>query len=138
MNTSSKARPKLLNIALWISQSVLAIMFFIIGSTKLFQPVEQLIASMPSLENMPILLTRFIGLSEFAASVGLLLPSIIRIMPRLTGHAALGLLVVMLLAAGLHGARGEFSVIVANLVIASMAAFVAWGRLKKVPIASKV
>ena len=60
-----------------------------------------------------------------------------RIMPKLPVAAAIGLLVIMALAAGLHLSIGEPQYVVINAVLGGMAAFVAWGRLKKAPIAAR-
>jgi hypothetical protein len=43
----------------------------------------------------------------------------------------------MVLAAVFHVSRGEVGMLPINLVIGGLAAFVAWGRWKKVPIAPR-
>lgn len=55
----------------------------------------------------------------------------------LTPIAGLGLTTVMVFAAVFHASRSELAGIVVNLVLGSLAAFVAWGRLKKAPIVPK-
>ena len=45
--------------------------------------------------------------------------------------------VVMVLAAMFHFSRGEYSLIAINALLGGMAAFVAWGRWKKAPIAAR-
>jgi hypothetical protein len=57
--------------------------------------------------------------------------------PGLTPLAALGLVVVMTLAAGFHVLRGEFSAPPINLASAALAGFVAWGRGRRAPIAPR-
>jgi putative oxidoreductase len=44
---------------------------------------------------------------------------------------------VMVLAAGFHISRGEFSHVPVNFILGSLAAFVAWGRLKMVHISKR-
>lgn len=135
MGTTSNS--KALNIALWATQVLLALLNLMAGSTKLFQPIEELSKMLPWANEMPALMVRFIGLSEVLGGLGLLLPSLLRIQPQLTPIAAIGLAVVQLLAAGFHMSRGESSVIGANILFLAMAVFIAWGRMKKVPIAAK-
>jgi hypothetical protein len=67
----------------------------------------------------------------------MLLPSLTRIKPALTPAAASGLLTIMVLAAGHHVANGEAKLLPIHFVLGGMAAFVAWGRWKKAPIAPR-
>ena len=128
---------KAINISLWIAQGLLAAMFIMAGAMKATQPIEALAESLPWVTTTPLALVRFIGISELLGGIGLLLPSILRIKPSLTVWAAVGLAVVMVLAAGFHASRGEFSAIGANAMFMAIAAFIAWGRSKKAPIAAK-
>lgn len=126
-----------LRIALSIVQVLLGAMFLMAGVMKTFQPLEVLGASLPWVPGSPAALVRFIGVSELAAGVGLILPGLLRFKTFLVPLAAAGLVVVMILAAGLHVIRGEFAGVGVNLVLGGLAAFVAWGRFKKAPIASR-
>lgn len=126
-----------MNIALWIGQVLLGAMFIMAGAMKAFQPVEALVESLPWVTTVPAALVKFIGVSELFGGLGLLLPSLLRIKPFLTVWAAIGLVVVMLLAAGFHATRGEFPAIGVNVVLMAIAAFIAWGRSKKAPILAK-
>jgi len=128
---------KVLHIALWIAQGLLAAMFIMAGLMKSSQPLEVLAESLPWVTSTPIGLVKFIGISELLGGIGLLLPSITRIKPNLTVTAALGLALVMILAAAFHVSRGEFSAIGMNVVLIAIALFIAWGRSKKEPIAAK-
>jgi uncharacterized membrane protein YphA (DoxX/SURF4 family) len=132
-NSSSKAW----NISLWIAQIILAAMFLMVGIMKLTQPIEKLLASLPALKDVSPALIRFIGFSEFLGAVGLILPSLLRIKPKLTVWAAIGIIVIMLLAILFHISHGQVSAIGMIIVIGLIAAFVAWGRTKKAPISSK-
>lgn len=128
---------KVMNIALWIVQALLAAMFIMAGFMKAAQPIDALAEALPWVTSTPVGLVRFIGISEVLGGVGLLLPSIFRIKPSLTALAALGLALVMVLAMGFHGSRGEFDAIGINVVLMGLAIFIAWGRGKKAPIQSK-
>ncbi len=134
--TDSKSPSKALHISLWIAQVLLAVMFGMAGLMKTFQPIDGLVASgMTWAADVPGLV-RFIGISELAGAVGLILPAALRIKPILTPVAAVGLLVVMILAAGYHLSRGEPGAST-NFVLGAIAAFVAWGRFKAAPIAPR-
>lgn len=135
--TTHKTPSKALNISLWIAQITLAIMFLMAGITKSIQPIEQLGASMPWVNEVPAGLVRFIGISELLGGIGLLLPALLRIKPILTPLAALGLFTVMVLAFVYHIAKGEYEALGFNVILGGIALFIAWGRYKKVPIASK-
>jgi len=131
----SPAKPRrALSITLWIVQVLLAAMFLMTGFMKLSQPIAALSGQMPWVTSVPEALVRFIGAAELAGALGLILPSLTRIRPRLTVLAAIGLITVMILASAFHLSRGESSVVPMNLVLAALAAFVAWGRSKAAPI----
>ncbi|MBL8953173.1 MAG: DoxX family protein [Myxococcaceae bacterium] len=128
------ARSKGLHIALWVVQVLLGLMFAFAGATKAFSPFESLADRMPWTVAVGVGMTRFIGLSELLGGIGLIVPAATRIMPKLTAAAGAGLALVMVLAAGFHVMRGEFAALPINLVLAGLAAFVAWGRATKAPI----
>jgi uncharacterized membrane protein YphA (DoxX/SURF4 family) len=135
---STASRPsRSLHISLWVFQVLLGVMFAMAGLMKATQPIEALAAQMPWTTVVGAGMVRFIGISELLGGLGLVLPSLTRIQPRLTVLAALGLVVVMVLAAGFHVTRGEFVHVPMNLVLGGLAAFVAWGRAKKAPISPR-
>ncbi|GER59598.1 hypothetical protein ULMA_17060 [Patiriisocius marinus] len=134
---TNQKRNKAINIVLWIAQGLLAVMFIMAGIMKATQPVEALAESLPWVTSTPLGLVRFIGISELLGGLGLLIPSIFRFKPILTVWAALGLALIMVLAAGFHATRGEFPNIGMNVVLIGIALFIVWGRSKKAPIFSK-
>jgi uncharacterized membrane protein YphA (DoxX/SURF4 family) len=77
----------------------------------------------------------FIGVCEVLGGVGLILPAMTRVKPRLTPLAAAGLTLMMILAAGFHITRGEYILVPANLMLGGVAAFIAAGRSNLRPIA---
>mgnify|MGYP003676877929 FL=1 len=126
-----------MNILLWIAQGLLGALFIMVGLMKTFQPIEEIAKSLPWVAEYSSSLVRFIGISELLGGIGLLLPSILKVQPKLTVWAAYGLTLVMILAAIFHISRGEYSGVIANLIIGLVAAFIAWGRSKKVIILPK-
>ncbi len=136
-NHSNPQSRRGLRAALWIVQILLAVAFAMSGLMKLMQPIADLASQMGWVASVPAALVRFIGAAELAGAAGLILPALTRIQPRLTALAALGLVVVMVLASVVHATRGEFGMIPVNLVLGALAAFVAWGRGKAAPIAPR-
>jgi uncharacterized membrane protein YphA (DoxX/SURF4 family) len=128
---------KTLNTALWAAQIFLAVVFFITGAGKLFLPMENLYALIPWTKDFNSLPVRLIGFSEIIGSLGLILPSLLRIKPLLTPLAATGIAVVMLLAIFFNISMGETSVLGINIILFLIAIFVAWGRFTRSPIPPK-
>lgn len=126
-----------LNLALWSGQILLAALFGMAGSMKLLSPVATLAQSLPWVAQAPELLVRFIGLSEVAGALGLILPAATRIQPRLTPLAALGLSVVMVLASLFHLSRGEVAALPVNLVLLGVSLALAWGRYRLLPVSPR-
>jgi putative oxidoreductase len=127
------------HLALWIVQVLLALVFAAAGAAKLFTPLAELATKGMGgwVVDSPALLVRFIGASELLGAIGLVAPAATRVAPRLTPVAAAALAVVMVLAAGTHVAYGEHGSVVPNAVLGGLAAFVAWGRSKRRPIAAR-
>jgi len=64
-----------------------------------------------------------------------MLPEITRVKPKFTPIAAIGLTLVMILAAVFHIVRGEYNFLLGNVVLGGVGAFIAYGRLFARPIA---
>ena len=64
------------------------------------------------------------------------MPALLRIQPRLSVLAAVGIIALQVLAMGFHLMRGEAMVLPMNLVLLALAAFVFWGRTRAVPFAA--
>jgi DoxX-like family len=115
--------------ALWIVQGLLALLFLFAGGMKLVLPLEVLTEQMP----LPGLFVRFIGVAEVLGAIGLILPGLLRIRPGLTPLAAAGLVIIMIGATGLGLSVGDVAMTLIPLVVALLAAFVAYGRWRLVP-----
>jgi putative oxidoreductase len=132
--TSSKG----IHVALWVVQVLAAVAFGMSGMMVLGTPIDELVEKgLLFADRMPEGVVRFIGASKALGAVGLILPAATRIAPVLTPIAAALLLLVMVLAAGHHVIYDEISAIMPNLILGSLAAFVAWGRFKISPISKK-
>ena len=95
---------RVLNIALWILQLLMAALFFWHGQFSVFPPAD-MVAMIN--ENIGEGLRVFIGVAEILAVIGLILPGLTRILPGLTALAAAGLMIVMSSATVFHLFRGE-------------------------------
>jgi len=118
-----------MNIVLWVVAGLLAAAFFASGIMKLIQPKEKLAAAgMDWSEDFSAGTIKAIGALEGLAAIGLILPAVLGVAPVLVPLAAVGLVLIMIGAAITHGRRGESQMIVVNVVLLALAAFVAWGR----------
>ncbi len=127
-------KPNALNIVIWTGQVFLAVNFLILGYLKIALPINELGPEMPFVLVIPEALTRFIGVAEVLGGLGLVLPSLLRIKPVLTPLAAIGILLIMILAIGYHLYQGEYIMIGFNFIIGLVALIIAWARYKKLPI----
>ena len=94
-----------MNVALWIVQGLLA-----------------------ALLALPGWFLRFLGVAEVLGAFGLVLPGLLRIRPGLTPLAAAGLVIIMIGAVVVTLVGGMLAVALMDLVVALLAAFVAYGR----------
>lgn len=117
-----------MNIALWIAQALLALVFLGAGFMKASQPKEKLEAAMPWTASFPLAGVRAIGVAEVLGAIGLILPAATGIATVLTPLAAVGLAVTMVGAAIFHAQRKEYQAIGVNVVLLAIAVFIAWGR----------
>ena len=118
-----------MNLALWIVQAVLALIFLGTGTLKLTQTREQLIPRVGEwVENYSPGAIKAIGAAEVLAAMGLIAPPALHILPVLAPLAAAGLVVVMIGAIITHARCGEYSKVGFNVVLAVLAIVVAWGR----------
>jgi hypothetical protein len=121
-----------LNLALWIVAGILAVVFLVSGSTKLFVPKQKL-ASMGGsasrwVEDFSPGALKAIGALEFLAAAGLILPAALGIAPVLVPLAATGGVLLFVGAVITRLRRGERATIIPDLIYLALAAFVAWGR----------
>ena len=123
-----------MNIALWILQALLAVLFLSGGAYKLAKP--ELLASQARALNPG--LWRVLGLVELLGGVLLLTPAL-KLLPEWTPLAAGALALETLFVAALYGRR-SVKLVTANpftwaAAMLLMAAFVAYGRYALSPIA---
>ena len=123
-----------MNIALWIVQILLALMFLFAGGTKLVLSSEVLQSmGSPNQIILPGLLIKFIGLCEVLGGLGLILPGLLRKKPSLTPLAAAGLAIIMIGAVVITIAGDGVAAGLVPLIFLILCVFVAYGRSRLVP-----
>jgi uncharacterized membrane protein YphA (DoxX/SURF4 family) len=115
-----------MNIALWIIQAVLALLFLFAGVMKFITPVEEMTKQMPVAISGTFL--HFIAVCEILGGLGLVLPGLFRIKQGLTPLAAIGLIIIMIGAAAIGFIGGVPSNSVFPIVVGLLLTFVAYGR----------
>jgi hypothetical protein len=118
------------NVALWIVQVLLGLLFIFAGGMKLVLPLDQLTGPVA----LPGAFMRFIGVAELAGGLGLILPGLFRMRPGLTPLAAAGLVIIMIGAVVITLIGREVMGAGISLVVGILAAFVAYGRWKLAPL----
>jgi len=131
--TAEQKTSKTMNIVLWITQGLLAATFIWAGFMKLFKPEDLSFPWVKDNTNLVVIT----GIVDLLGGLGIVLPTLLRIQPKLTIFAAYGIIVLMTVASIFHVSRGEAKDIGFNIFMALLAVFVAWGRQTKAPITPK-
>jgi DoxX-like family len=124
-----------MNLALWIVAGLLAGVFALSSTAKLFVPKEKL-ATVPLggwVGDASAGFVKGLGALEVLAAVGLILPAALGIVPVLVPLAAVGVALLMVGAIITHSRRHEAAGVVLNVAYLVMAAFVATGRFGPEP-----
>jgi uncharacterized membrane protein YphA (DoxX/SURF4 family) len=140
LNQHPSLATKAVNVLLWILQVLWGVFFSFTGFGKVlcYDPAvwNHTLHQVAWFSAVPQGLVVFIGVSEGLGGIGLILPAMTGVKPKLTPFAAIGLTLIMILAAIFHIVRGEYSFFLpVNLVLGGVAAFIAYGRLIVRPIA---
>jgi len=115
----------MLNLVLWSVQGFLAFVFLAAGAPKIIgRGLEQ----WTGFSDLPRPMVISIGLAEVLGAAGLVLPMASGILPWLTPLAAVGLAVIVLMAAGFHIRADERLNALETALWASIAAIVAIAR----------
>lgn len=119
-----------MNIALWVVQGLLAAVYLAAGGMKLVRSREQMVASgsFEWAKDVSDGAVKGVGAVEVLGALGLVLPELTGIAPVLTPIAAVGLVIVQVIAARVHLKLGETKSLPVNVVLLVLAAFVAVGR----------
>ncbi|MFF6955750.1 DoxX family protein [Streptomyces sp. NPDC088197] len=112
--------------AYWILAGLLAVFYLYAGGKKTAQSKERLAPMMGWVDTVPMPAVRAVGAVEILGAAGLLLPPLTGVAPVLALVAALGFLVLQVLATALHLSRGEARVTGLNIALIALAAVTAW------------
>lgn len=115
----------LLNHVLWGVQAFLALFFLGAGAPKL---LGRGLERWTGFSDLSRPLVVFVGLAEFLGAAGLVLPMASGVLPWLTPLAAVGLAIIVLMAAGFHLRADERLEALETTLWASIAAGIAIGR----------
>ena len=119
-----------MNNILWIGQCLLALIFLYSGICKSVYSEKELVArGQTGIENLPQLLIRFIGLAEIAGALGIILPWLLNTVSILSPIASFCFAAIMVAAGVIHYKRHEFRNVLINIIIFTIAVFVALGRM---------
>lgn len=139
VETKQRTKRITLNRTLWLLQVLWGFFFAGSGFGKVLLYDDALYAAAPQAvawyAAVPQALIVFIGIVEVLGGIGLILPAMTGVKPKLTPLAAAGLTLTMILAAVFHIMRGEYELVPANLVLGGVAAFITVGRWNLRPIA---
>ena len=124
-----------MNIILWILQVLLGLLFLFAGAMKFVMPVAKMNEQAPVV--LPGILLHFIGICEILGGLGLILPSLLRVEPRLTSLAALGLAIIMVGATVITFMGPMKTAAAYPFTICLLLLFVAYGRWRAKPISPK-
>jgi len=122
-----------MNRTLWIIQILLAALFLFAGGAKFVMPVEEMTKGMPEAIASGSFL-HFIGACEVLGGIGLILPGLLHIKPGLTPLAAAGLTIIVIGATVVTVMGGMIATAALPLIATLLAAFVAYGRWRLVPL----
>jgi uncharacterized membrane protein YphA (DoxX/SURF4 family) len=128
-----------MNVILWILQVLLAVVYVLHGWLYVtLSPAteERMRQRQPDAKplGLPNWFRMFIGVSEFLAAAGLILPGITGILPWLTPLAVAGLMIVMAGAIVFHLSRQETPNLIASIVLFILVTFVAYMRWRIYPL----
>lgn len=115
-----------MTVAYWIVAGLLAVFFLYSGVLKVVRTKEQLAPMMGWVDTVPMPVVRLIGAVEILGAIGLILPPLTGIAPGLAVAAAIGFVILQILAAALHLSRGEAKQSTMNVVLIVLAAVAAW------------
>ena len=136
-DSSGPAAGAPLRIGLWTAQIIVFVLFTLFGSMKLLMPVDKLAEMWIWPGQVPSWFLHLTGILDVVGGIGVLLPAVTRIQPRLAVLAALGCSLLQIAAIIFHLSRGEAAVVPLNIVLLALSVFILWGRGRPAPIAPR-
>ena len=116
-----------MNIALWVTQILLALIYGLAAYRKLFQ-LEKVRADQEWARRSSDGYIRFVAASQLLGVAGMLFPIPTGIFPWLTPLAAIGFCIIQILGAQWHIRLKEYKILPMNLFLFILSLFVVIGR----------
>lgn len=120
-----------LSIAVWSTQGLLSLTFTGTAFWKVLTPIAQLATMIPWAGEVSPVFLYATAFFDLCGGLGILLPTLTRIQPRLTVFAALGCAALQVCATVFHLSRGEVRNTPFNVFLFALSLFVAWGRMER-------
>lgn len=115
-----------MNIALWIFQFLIGLLFIFSGAMKFVMPYEEMVKGSPV--KFPYAFFLFIGVCEILGGIGLIVPWLTKIKPFLTPVAAALLVIIMIGAVAVTSMGQTPGMAVVPAIVGCLCALIAWGR----------
>ena len=129
MSSSTSPRKNRTNLWLWIVQGLLAVVFLFTGGSKMAMSADVLAAQ----SHLPGSFMKFIGVCEILGALGLVLPGLFHVQPRLTPIAA-SCLIVILIGATVSTAILMPVALPLPVIVGLLTGYVAYGRWRLAPL----
>ncbi len=125
-----------MNVALWITAGLLALVALAGGITKTFVPLDKLAVhdgAAWTLGASPAFV-RTLGILELLAAIGLILPAVLDVAPVMVPVTAACWIALMIGAMITHGRLGQVQLVLVNVVYLALATFIVVGRFGTTPL----
>ena len=114
-------------IAYWIIAGILAVVYLLVGGTKIIRSRAQLaVAGMHWVRGANPAVVKLVGLIEVLGAAGLLLPPLLNTAVLLAPLAAIGLVLVQAVAIGVHMQMKDARSLPINIALLLLAFAAAW------------
>lgn len=122
-----------MNVLLWVLQVMLAWLSVAGGAFQIFK-IEDLRKNVAAMRELPRAVWAVLGAVGVVGGVGLILPGALGVLPGFTAIAAVALAVESVVISALYVRYGDRSPLPYSVVMALLAAFIAYGRFALAPL----
>jgi uncharacterized membrane protein YphA (DoxX/SURF4 family) len=122
-----------MNVLLWVLQILAAFLYGASGVMKVFM-FDKVSQDVPSFGALPREAWLALGILELLCTVGLIIPAVLHLQPRLTILAAAVLAIESLVFVWVHVQYREITPMIFSGVLGILMAFIAYGRMVLKPL----
>jgi uncharacterized membrane protein YphA (DoxX/SURF4 family) len=126
-------RMRTMNVLLWVLQILAAFLYGASGVMKVFM-FDKVSQDVPSFGALPREAWLALGILELLCTVGLIIPAVLHLQPRLTILAAAVLAIESLVFVWVHVQYREITPMIFSGVLGILMAFIAYGRMVLKPL----